>query len=82
MEESQREAMYNGWKNDKIFLDVQKTVFDDNVLCSALFEDIIYEQRFYFSDIYGSADPFTIAFSRLQTKMKEINSSIELKFPI
>lgn len=80
--DDQRESMYNAWANQKTFLEVKKTDFKDNVVCSVEYNGIKYQQRFYFNNVYGSADPFTIAFNRLQLEMKQIDDRIELKFPV
>lgn len=80
-EDQQRDAMYKGWAAQKTFLTPIKTTFDDNVLLSVNYNGIFYEQRFYYKDVFGLADPTSIAFSRLQSELNRIDRNIELNWP-
>lgn len=82
MEESQREAMYNGWKNSKTWLKVTKTVDDEKATCSCIYKNKYYKQEFYQKDCVGSTKPFSIAFDRLLCEMKKLDKNIELQYPI
>lgn len=80
MDDSQREAMYNGWKNSKIFLKPKKDVDSEKAVVSVEFEGKTYTEEFYKKDCFGSSEPYNIAFNRLVYKMKDINPNIELEY--
>jgi len=80
MEDSQREAMYNGWANSKIWLDVLKEVDYEKTTVSVIFGEKEYKETVYKKDCFGNSNPYNIAFNRLLTKMKNIDKNIEMKY--
>lgn len=80
MEDSQREAMYNGWAKNKVFLKTEKRETSEWSMVECKYEGKSYWEVFYRKDCIGSADPYNIAFNRLLAKMKEINKNIELTY--
>lgn len=83
MDDNQREAMYNGWKNSKTILEVITCVDPgEKATCSVTYKGKVYSETCYQENMIGSANPLNIAFNMLCSKMKNIDNSIELKYPI
>lgn len=80
MEEEQREAMFNGWKNSKTWLNPKKETDSEKSTVSVDYDGQTYTETFYQKDCIGSATPYNIAFNRLLSKMQQINKNIEIPY--
>lgn len=79
MDESQRSANYNAWRNSKIWLEVTKDITQEKATVSVTYKGIEYKESFLKSDCYGSSKPYNIAFNMLLSRMREINKDIEFR---
>lgn len=82
MEDSQRDAMYQGWKRTKIFLQPTNQVDDEKATVSVVYEGCLYSETFYKKDCIGSSNPYNIAYNLLLSKMQSINKNIEIPYDI
>jgi hypothetical protein len=78
--DSQREAMYNGWAKSKIFITPLKYQDADGVTVSVLHNGIKYSETCLQIDCFASADPYNIAWNRLQVKLHNVDKNIELNY--
>ena len=82
MGDSQRSAMYEGWRRSKIFLPLIKEVDDEKATVSVVHEGNLYTETFYKKDCIGSSNPYNIAYNILLSKMQNINKNIEIPYDI
>lgn len=81
MEEYQRAAMYEGWKNSKTWLKVEVNKTAESCVVSTEYEGKRYSKECLQKFCVGSADTFSVAFGMLESAMKAVNKSIELEIP-
>jgi len=80
MDDSQRETMFNAWKNSKKWVDhvIEKT--DEGVTVSATYEGKVYSETCNYKSLVGSADAYNVAFNMLLSTLRNVNKDIEMKY--
>lgn len=85
MDDSQREAMYDAWKNKQIFVEHHVTVnTPEKIVLEAIYDGVTYKSEFgdhnnHFN-LIEKPHYYNQAFNNLLTQLKRVNSKIEMNY--
>lgn len=82
MWDNQREAMFNGWKNSKLWIPYTVHRTPEKCTVVAFCNNQEYWETATQESMFGSSNTYNCAFDRLLRKLKEIDKNIEMEYMV